>query len=135
MRKYFLKEFCLFLMTLSFIWVHLSFIHLSRYFIIFFYVISGYFKNFWNSLFAQEYYLFILRLLSISVQYYYSILRFLFVTWYSEVFLFILNLFQFSKQSICFLQFNLWSQCCIQMYFGTVWMVWAPKKMLPKKFS
>ena len=23
-------------------------------------------------------------------------------------------------------------QCCIQMYFGTVWIVWAPKKMHPK---
>ena len=25
-------------------------------------------------------------------------------------------------------------QWCIQMYFGTVWMVWVPKKMCPKKF-
>ena len=26
------------------------------------------------------------------------------------------------------------NNCHIQMYFGTVWMVWAPKKMLLKKF-
>ena len=24
-------------------------------------------------------------------------------------------------------------QCCIQMYFGTIWLVWAPKKIAPKK--
>ena len=25
-------------------------------------------------------------------------------------------------------------QCCIQMYFGTIWMVWVPKKVLATLF-
>ena len=34
----------------------------------------------------------------------------------------------------CWICNKLLDQCCIQMYFGTVWTVWAPKKVLTTLF-
>ena len=34
----------------------------------------------------------------------------------------------------CWICSKLLDQCCIQMYFGTVWTVWAPKKVLTTLF-